>query len=91
MNKSDLISVVSSETEQKKAIVEEVVNATLEAIAQALKNGEKVQLIGFGTFEVKPVAERTGCNPKNPEEKITIPAYNKPAFSPAKALKEIVN
>ena len=63
MNKTELINVVAAETEQKKALVEEVVNATLEAIAQALKNGEKVQLIGFGNFEVKRVEARSGRNP----------------------------
>jgi DNA-binding protein HU-beta len=90
MNKTELINVVAAETEQKKAIVEEVVNATLEAIAQALKNGEKVQLIGFGNFEVKKVEERTGRNPRTGEE-ITIEAYNKPTFTPSKVLKETVN
>ncbi len=90
MNKTELINVVAAETEQKKAIVEEVLNATLEAITQALKNGEKVQLIGFGTFEVKRVEERTGRNPRTGEE-ITVEAYNKPAFSASKVLKESVN
>ena len=90
MNKTDLISVVANETEQKRAIVEEVLNATLEAITQALKNGEKVQLIGFGNFEVKRVEERVGRNPRTNEE-ITIEAYNKPAFTASKVLKEAVN
>ena len=90
MNKTDLISVVATETEQKRAIVEEVVNATLEAITQALKNGEKVQLIGFGNFEVKKVEGRTGRNPRTGEE-ITIEAYSKPTFTASKVLKESLN
>ena len=90
MNKTELISVVAAETEQKRALVEEVLNATLDAITQALKNGEKVQLIGFGNFEVKKVEERTGRNPRTGEE-ITIEGYNKPAFNASKVLKEAVN
>ena len=90
MNKTELINVVASETEQKRALVEEILNASLDAIAQALKNGEKVQLIGFGNFEVKKVEERTGRNPRTGEE-ITIEAYNKPSFTASKVLKEAVN
>ena len=90
MNKTELINVVASETEQKRALVEEILNASLEAITQALKNGEKVQLIGFGNFEVKKVEERTGRNPRTGEE-ITIDAYNKPSFTASKVLKEAVN
>ena len=90
MNKTELISLVASETDQKRALVEEILNASLEAIAQALKNGEKVQLIGFGNFEVKKVEERTGRNPRTGEE-ITIEAYNKPSFTASKVLKEAVN
>ena len=89
MNKTELINVVAAETEQKKAIVEEVVNATLEAIAQALKNGEKVQLIGFGNFEVKKVEERTGRNPRT-NQAITIKATKLPTFVPGKSLKDAV-
>ena len=90
MNKTELINVVASETDQKRALVEEILNASLDAIAQALKNGEKVQLIGFGNFEVKKVEERTGRNPRTGEE-ITIEAYNKPSFTASKVLKEAVN
>ena len=90
MNKTDLINLVASETEQKKAVVEAVVNATFDAIAQALKNGEKVQFIGFGTFEVKEVEARQGRNPRTGEE-ITIDAYKKPSFTASKVLKDDIN
>lgn len=90
MNKTDLVNVIAQETEVKKKDVEAVVNATLDAIVAALKEGDKVQLIGFGTFEVKEVAEREGRNPATGET-ITIPASKKPAFSASKALKDTIN
>ena len=90
MNKTDLINVVAQETEIKKKDVEAVVNAALDAIAAALKEGDKVQLIGFGTFEVKDAAAREGRNPKTGEA-ITIPAAKRPGFAPSKALKDLVN
>ena len=90
MNKTDLINVVAQETELKKKDVEAVVNATSDAISAALKEGDKVQLIGFGTFEVKDVAAREGRNPKTGEA-ITIEASKRPGFSASKALKDLVN
>ena len=90
MNKTDLINVVASEAGLSKKQAEAAVNATLAAVAGALKNGDKVQLIGFGTFEVKSVAAREGRNPKTGET-IEIAACKKPAFSAAKALKDAVN
>ncbi|MBO5909374.1 MAG: HU family DNA-binding protein [Clostridia bacterium] len=90
MNKTDLVNVVAQETELTKKDVEAVVNATLAAIANALKEGDKVQLIGFGNFEVKDVAAREGRNPKTGET-ITIEAAKKPAFSASKVLKDLVN
>ena len=90
MNKTDLINVVAQETELKKKDVEVAVNAALDAIANALKEGDKVQIIGFGTFEVKEAAEREGRNPATGEA-ITIPASKRPAFSASKALKDLVN
>lgn len=90
MNKTDLVNVVAQETEFTKKDVEEVVNATLAAIADALKNGDKVQLIGFGNFEVKEVAEREGRNPRTGET-IKIEAAKKPAFSASKVLKDLIN
>ena len=68
---------------------EAVITATLDAISGALKEGEKVQLVGFGSFEVKKRAERTGLNPKT-MERIAIPASKAPVFKPGKALKDAV-
>ena len=90
MNKTDLVNVVASETQLSKKDVDAVVSATVAAITSALKAGDKVQLIGFGTFEVKATAEREGRNPKTGET-IKIAAAKKPAFSASKALKDEVN
>ncbi len=90
MNKTDLVSVVANETGIAKKDVDAVVAATLKAITAALKEGDKVQLIGFGTFEVKDVAEREGRNPQTGET-IKIAASKQPKFSASKALKDEVN
>ena len=90
MNKTDLINVVAEEAKISKKDTEAVVSAALNAIADALKNGDKVALLGFGTFEVKEVAAREGRNPKTGET-IEIAACKKPAFSASKALKDAVN
>ncbi len=90
MNKTDLINVVAQETELKKKEVEAVVNSAIAAISAALKEGDNVQLIGFGTFEVKDVAAREGRNPKTGEA-ITIEACKRPGFTASKALKDLVN
>ena len=90
MNKTDLINVVAAEASLSKKDAEAAVNATLAAIAGALKNGDKVQLIGFGTFEVKTAAAREGRNPKTGEV-IKIAETKKPSFSASKVLKEQVN
>ena len=90
MNKTDLVNVVVAETELSKKQAEAAVNATLDAIVNALKDGDKVQLIGFGTFEVKEVAAREGRNPKTGET-IKIEAAKKPVFSASKVLKDQVN
>ena len=90
MNKTDLVNVVCAETEAPKKTVEAIVNSALEAITNALKEGDKVQLLGFGTFEVKNVAAREGRNPQTGEQ-ITIEASKKPSFTAAKALKDTIN
>jgi DNA-binding protein HU-beta len=90
MNKTDLINVVAAEANLSKKDAESAVNATLAAIANALKDGDKVQLIGFGTFEVKGVAEREGRNPKTGET-IKIPACKKASFTASKLLKDQLN
>ena len=89
MSKTDLVNVVAAKTELKKKDVELVVNASLDAIIEALKAGDKVQLIGFGTFEVKETAEREGRNPKTGET-ITIAAGKKPTFAASKAMKDAI-
>ena len=90
MTKTDLVNVVSAETELPKKTVDAVVNSVLEAITNALKEDDKVQLIGFGTLEVKNVAAREGHNPKTGEA-IQIPESKKVSFSASKALKDSVN
>ena len=90
MTKSDLISVVATKTELKKKDAEAAVNAFVEAVSIALEDGDKVQLIGFGTFEVKDKPAREGHNPAT-GEKISIPASKRPGFSASKALKDRVN
>lgn len=90
MNKTDLVNVIAAEKEISKKTVETVINAAIDAIANALKEGDKVQLIGFGTFEVKDIAEREGRNPKTGET-IKIAASKYPAFSAGKAFKDKVN
>ena len=89
MNKAELISAVAAAAEVSKKDAEAVIIATLDTITAALKEGEKVQLVGFGSFEVKKRAERTGLNPKTMES-IAIPASKVPAFKPGKALKDAV-
>ena len=90
MNKTQLIDVVATKTGMKKAQAEAAVNAVNEAIVEALVAGDKVQLIGFGTYEVKERAAREGRNPKTGET-ITIAASKAPAFSAGKALKDAIN
>jgi len=90
MTKTELINVVAANAELPKAKAEAAVNSALEAIAEALKNGDKVQLIGFGTFEVKEVAARDGRNPKTGEV-IKIEAGKRASFSASKVLKDAIN
>ncbi len=90
MNKTQLIDVVATKTGLTKKAAEAAVNAANEAITEALKAGDKVQIIGFGTYEVKERAAREGRNPKTGET-ITIEAAKKASFSASKALKDLVN
>ena len=89
MNKTELVSVVSEKTEFSKKESAQIVDALFASIEEALAKGEKVQLIGFGTFEVRHRAARKGRNPQTGDE-IEIPASEVPAFKPGKALKEAV-
>ena len=91
MNKTELVNVVAAEVPTvSKKDADAVIAATLNAITEALKAGDKVQLIGFGNFEVKEVSAREGRNPKTGET-IEIAACKKPSFTAAKALKDAVN
>ena len=89
MNKTELIAAVAERAELSKKDTEAAVNATIEAIAACLASGDKVQLVGFGAFEVKSRAARIGRNPKT-KETIQIPASKVPVFKPGKALKDAV-
>jgi DNA-binding protein HU-beta len=89
MNKTDLIKQVAIQSELTKPQASLAVDAVLESIQQALQNGDSVQLIGFGTFEVRERAAREGRNPHTGEA-LTIPASKVPAFKAGKALKEAV-
>ena len=90
MNKTELINAVAEKAELAKKDAEAAVTAAIDAIAQALAQGEKVQLVGFGAFEVKTRAERIGRNPKT-KETIQIPASKTPVFKAGKALKDAVS
>ena len=89
MNKTELVSVVSEKTEFSKKESAQIVDALFASLEEALAKGEKVQLIGFGTFEVRERAARKGRNPQTGAE-IEIPASKVPAFKPGKALKDAV-
>ena len=90
MNKTQLIEAIAAKADIKKKDAEAAVNAFVDVIAEALKAGDKVQLVGFGTFEVKERAAREGRNPKTGET-IKIAASKSPAFSAGKGLKDAVN
>lgn len=90
MNKSELIAAVANEAELTKKQAEAAVNAVTSAITGALKSNDKVQLVGFGTFETRTRAARTGKNPRTGEA-IKIAASKVPAFKAGKALKDTVN
>ena len=89
MNKTELINAVAEKADLSKKDADAAVAAALEAIAGALAQGEKVQLVGFGDFEVKERAARTGRNPRT-KQTIEIPASKAPVFKAGKALKDAV-
>ena len=88
MNKAELIAKISEESKLTKKAAETALDAFVTSVEEALKNGEKVQLVGFGTFEVRERAARKGRNPQTKAE-IKIPASKAPVFKAGKALKEI--
>ena len=89
MNKSELIAMTAENTGLPKKDAERVLNAALDAIIAAMGEHEKVQLSGFGTFEVKEREARIGRNPRT-KESIEIPATFVPSFKPSKALKDLI-
>lgn len=90
MNKSELVKSLAEKAEITQKDAAKALDAVVETIQQALANGEKVQIIGFGSFEVRDRKERTVISPATREE-ITVPATRVPAFKPGKSLKEAVS
>ena len=91
MNKTELVAAMADAAEISKKDAEKAVKAFTDAVAEELVKGGKVQLVGFGTFEVAERAAREGRNPRKPGEMIKIPACKAPAFKAGKALKDAVN
>ena len=89
MNKAELIAAVAEKADLSKKDAEKAVNATVDAITAALVGGDKVQIVGFGAFDVKERAARVGRNPQTKKE-IQIPASKAPQFKAGKALKDAV-
>lgn len=90
MNKSELVAAMATKANVSKKAAEESLNAMLDAVKDAMAKGDKVQLIGFGSFEVRTRAARKGKNPQTGAE-MKIPACKAPVFKAGKALKDIVN
>ncbi|SHI64213.1 HU family DNA-binding protein [Parasporobacterium paucivorans] len=90
MNKAELVAAIAVKTELSKKDSEKALKAFTDVVAEELKKGEKVQLVGFGTFEVTKRAAREGRNPKSGEP-MKIPASKAPKFKAGKALKDTVN
>jgi len=89
MNKAELINAVAEKAGLSKKDTESAINAMIDVISASLAAGDKVQLVGFGAFEVKSRAARTGRNPKT-RQTIQIPASKVPVFKAGKALKDVV-
>ena len=90
MNKTEFINAVAEKEGIEKKCAEKAVNAVFATIAQELAKGEKIQLVGFGTFEIRERAEKQGRNPRTGET-MTVPASKVPAFKAGKGFKDIVN
>lgn len=91
MNKAELVTSMAEKTGLTKKDAEAALNSFMKSVEEALVGGDKVQLVGFGTFDVRERKERKGRNPRNPEQVIDIPASKAPVFKAGKALKELVN
>ena len=90
MNKTELVALVAEKSGLTKKDAETAVTAVLDTVVEAVTNGEKVQIVGFGTFEQRQRNARTGCDPRT-GNKIEIPASKVPAFKAGKAFKDAVN
>ena len=90
MNKAELVAAIAAKTELSKKDSEKALKAFIDVVTEEMKNGEKVQLVGFGTFEVSERAARTGRNPQTGET-IEIKASKAPKFKAGKALKDVIN
>ncbi len=90
MNKSELVTAIAHSTGQSKIEVHSAVAATLHVLTAALAKGERITLIGFGTFERRQRQARVGVNPQDPSQKLKIPAAKVPAFRSGQELKDIV-
>lgn len=91
MNKTELVTKMAEKSELTKKEAEAALNAFIKSVEEALVSGDKVQLVGFGTFEARERAARTARNPKNPEQIIEVPASKAPAFKAGKGLKDLIN
>ena len=90
MTKAELIAAIATKTGETKKDAEATLNAFVNVVSETLAKGDKVQLVGFGSFEVRKRAARKGRNPQTKEE-IKIPASKAPVFKAGKALKDLVN
>ena len=90
MNKAELVAAIAAQAELSKKDSEKALKAFIDIVTDELVKGEKVQLVGFGTFEVSTRPARTGRNPQT-KQTITIPASKAPKFKAGKALKDVVN
>ena len=91
MNKAELITSMAEKSQLTKKDAESALKAFIDSVQEALENGDKVQLIGFGTFETRERKARQGRNPRKPGEVIKIDASKAPVFKAGKALKDAVN
>ncbi len=89
MNKSELVAMIAEKAELSKKDAEKALNAFVESVQETVKAGDKISLVGFGTFELRERAAREGKNPQT-GEKISIPATKVPAFKVGKAFKDLV-
>jgi len=90
VNKKELVAEIAEKADVTKKLAGEVLDNFIETVEEQLSKGEEVKLVGFGTFEVRKAAARTGVNPRT-RQKIKIPARKVPKFKPGKDLKECVN